>query len=96
MQGQFHKEGSSFAWFASGVYLAAVLGYDAVTDAQAQPGAASFSFGGEEGVEEFVKVFCGNAGAVISKGGPDVSFLLLGLDDELSAAVGLGHGLFGV
>ena len=45
-QGQFDKEGSPFARFAFGVYLAAVFGYNAVTDAKPQPGATFFYLGG--------------------------------------------------
>ena len=56
-QGQFGKECSPFARFASGVYLAAVFGYNAVTDAKPQPGAAFFSLGGVKGVEDLFQVF---------------------------------------
>ena len=79
-QGQFDKECSPFARFAFSVYLAAMLGYNAVTDAKPQPGAAFFSLGGEKGVEDLVKVSGSNPGTVISKRGPDIFLPFLGFD----------------
>jgi len=73
-----------------------VFGYNAVTDAKSQPSAAFLSLGGEEWVEDTVKIFRGNPRIVIRKSDPYIPLIFLGFDGELSAAVGLGYSLFGV
>ena len=93
---QFDKKFSPFARSASSVCPTIVLGYDAMTDAQAQTGATFLTLGGEEGVEDIVKIFRGDPRTVIRKSAPDMPLTFLGLDSQFSAIVCLGHGLLSI
>jgi len=53
---------------ALSIDLASVLGDYAVADRKAESGALADFLGGEEGVEDFIEVVLGNAGAVVGEG----------------------------
>jgi hypothetical protein len=65
--GEFYHECGSLALLTFNVYVSTVFCHYAVTDAQTQPNAQAYFFGGEKGVEYLPKVFGWYAGTIIGK-----------------------------